>query len=396
MKHKELIKCAEETSEKLIKFLMDIVSIKSLSGQEKEVINRIADEMMSLGYDEVKIDGFGNVIGRIGSGSKIIAIDGHVDTVDLGDINQWKVTHPLKPAIVNGRLYGRGTADQKGGFACAVYGGWLLKEKGLLDDFTLFVVGSVQEEECDGLCWRWIIEKEGIKPDVVILTEPTSLRIYRGQRGRAELYAETFGVSAHGSTPHLGVNAIYKMCHIIPKIEELNESLKPQGGLAKGTICVTQIFSESPSANAVPDRCRITLDRRLTFGEDEKLVIDQLKELSKELNVGIYEYDRPTWKGTLYPVKKYYPTWIVDESHIAVKTAKKVYKSLFNKEPVDGFWKFSTNGVSICGVHKIPCVGFGPGNEEQAHAPDEYVEIEQLPKACAFYALFPLYYCKNY
>ena len=212
---------ARQHEPQLLKFMKDLIATRSLSSQEGNVIKRIQAEMKKLGYDEVRVDPMGNVIGRIGKGKRVIAIDGHVDTVDVGDLKQWK-TDPFTPVVKNGILYGRGTSDMKGGVASAIYAGALLKKSGFPKDVTLYVTGTVQEEDCDGLCWQYIVKEDKLRPHVVVITEPTSLRIYRGHRGRMEIEVETTGISCHGSAPERGVNAVYKMAPIIADIEKLN------------------------------------------------------------------------------------------------------------------------------------------------------------------------------
>jgi len=394
----EVLERAYGYTDEIASFLMDIVAIPSLSGQEKDVVDRIKAEMKQCGFDEVSVDAFGNVIGRIGNGKTVIAMDAHIDVVDVGERDLWDF-EPFSPFIKDGKLYGRGASDQKGGMASMVYGMKILKELGLIDDFTVYITGTVQEEDCDGLCWQYILKEGIIKPEVVVLTEPTGLKVYRGQRGRMEIKVTTKGVSAHGSAPERGDNAIYKMAPILLELKELNERLKHDDFLGKGTLTVSQIFFKSPSACSVADECSITIDRRLTAGETKESAIREIMELkaSKEVDarVELYRYDKPTYTGLRYPTDKYFPTWSTPEGHKAVKSAITVYENLFDKKPVVDKWTFSTNGVAISGMFGIPCVGFGPGYEEQAHAPNEYTPVEHLPKAAAFYALFPYIYTKG-
>ncbi len=398
MDSEKILKKAEEYTDEIASFLMDIVAIPSLSGQEEKVVKRIEAEMKRSGFDEVRIDGFGNVIGKIGNGSTAIAMDAHIDVVDIGERALWDF-EPFSPFIKDGRLYGRGTSDQKGGMAAMVYGMKILKELKLLDDFTVYITGTVQEEDCDGLCWQYILKESIIKPEVVVLTEPTGLKIHRGHRGRMEIKVTTRGISAHGSAPERGDNAIYKMAPILLELQELNKRLKYDEFLGKGTLTVSQIFFKSPSACSVADECSITIDRRLTVGETKESAIQEITNLKActdaKAEVELYKYDSPTHTGLRYPTEKYFPTWSTPKEHRAVKSAITTYKQLFNKEPAVDKWTFSTNGVAISGMFGIPCVGFGPGYEELAHAPNEYTPVEHLPKATAFYALFPYIYTKG-
>lgn len=177
--------------------LSKLIRIKSLSGQEREVQLELKRQMEEAGFDTVRIDGLGNVIGRIGTGKKILAIDGHMDTVDIGQLSNWQFD-PLGGEIRDGYVHGRGTVDQEGGAAAFVTAGRIIKNLDLADGLTIYFTGTVMEEDCDGLCWKYLVEEEGLKPDCVIVTEPTNLSIYRGHRGRMEMHVHLNGLSAHG------------------------------------------------------------------------------------------------------------------------------------------------------------------------------------------------------
>jgi len=367
--------------------LSRLVRIKSLTAHEKDVQMELKRQMEEAGFDEVFIDGMGNVIGRIGRGKKILAIDGHMDTVDIGNQANWSFD-PLGGEIKDGFVHGRGSVDQKGGPAAFVTAGRILKELGFDKDITVWFVGSVMEEDCDGLCWKYIIEEDKIVPDAVILTEPTNLNLYRGQRGRMEMQIHFHGRSSHGSAPERGVNAIYMASGVALEIAKLNERLAFDEFLGKGSITVTEIISRSPSLCAVSDYARIHVDRRLTTGETRETAVRELEELIKGLNahVELPDYRETAFTGLEYGMEKYYPTWKTAEDHLSVRTGVASYKKLFGKEPVVDKWTFSTNGIMTCGIFGIPTIGFGPGNEVLAHAPDEKVPVSDLVAASAFYA----------
>ena len=380
---------AKKYADYTAKNLSTVIKHKSLSCQEKEVASDIKKMMDEAGFDEVKIDGLGNVIGRIGNGKKIIAIDGHIDTVDLGNLDAWEFD-PLGGEIKDGYVLGRGTTDQTGGPVAAITAGKILKELGLENDITLYVTATVMEEDCDGLCWKYIVEEDKIKPDCVIVTEPTNLNIYRGHRGRMEIEVSFYGLSAHGSAPERGENAIYMASKAALEIEELNERLAEDVFLGKGSVTISEFVSSSPSLCAVSDFAKIHLDRRLTWGEDKELALNEIKNIVEGMNakVELLHYEETAYTGLTYGMEKYFPTWKIEEDHPVIQTGVKVFKELFNHDPVVDKWTFSTNGVTINGIYKIPVIGFGPGNEELAHAPNEKVAIEHLVKASAFYAMF--------
>jgi len=376
----------------MVQFLRELIAIPSESGQERAVIQRIAGEMESVGFDEVDIDPMGNLLGRIGDGRRVVAIDTHVDTVGVGNLSEW-ARDPYGAVLEDGIIYGRGASDQKGPMASMVYAGKMIKALGLEDDYTLYIVATVQEEDCDGLCWQYIVNEDGVRPDVVVITEPTNLNVYRGHRGRIEIEVSTKGKSCHASAPERGVNAVCNMMPVIQEIVQLNERLKHDPFLGKGTVAVTHIGCDTPSLNAVPSHCSIYLDRRLTAGEDRELAVreveDAVRRAGIEASVTVPRYNKPGYTGLVYETEKYFPSWVVAEEHPAVQTAVGTYRELFDSEPHVGRWVFSTNAVSITGMYGIPSVGFGPGDEIYAHTVDEQMPVEQLVKAAAFYAAFP-------
>lgn len=395
----EILKKAQSYKADMTKFLRDMVAIPSESCDEKLVILRIKKEMEKVGFDKVEIDPMGNILGYIGHGSHLIAMDAHIDTVGIGEIKNWTFD-PYKGFEDDVYIGGRGTSDQEGGMASMVYAGKIIKDLGLEDDYTLVVTGTVQEEDCDGLCWQYIIKEDKLKPEFVVSTEPTSCKIYRGHRGRMEIKVNVRGVSCHGSAPERGDNAIYKMAPIIEQIEKLNENgLAYDPFLGKGTVTISEIFHKSPSRCAVADGCWISLDRRLTVGENDKTSIAEIENLpavkAAKGEVSMYMYERPSYTGLLYPTECYFPTWVIPEESVYVQSLKEGYEKLFKKAPVIDKWTFSTNGVSIMGRFGIPCVGFGPGDEKEAHAPNEKTRKEDLVICAALYATIPGLYLEH-
>lgn len=373
-------------------FLKDLIATKSLSAGERAVVERIRDEMLTVGFDEVKFDGFGNVLGRVGSGPRVIALDAHVDTVDSGDLSLW-TRDPWDPLEKDGILYGRGASDQKGGMAAMVYAGKLIKELGLAGDASVWMVGSAMEEDCDGLCWQYILREKVLAPEVVVITEPTNLQLYRGHRGRMEIEVETKGLSCHGSAPERGVNAVYKMAPIIAGVEQMGVRFHTDPFLGQGTVTISEVRSTSPSLCAVADSCTIHLDRRLTFGETEESALAEIRALpaviQAEAQVRVLDYSEKAWTGLVYPTRKYYPSWVTPEDHPAVRAAVEAHEGLFGKPPAVGRWTFSTNGVATAGMFGVPTLGFGPGNEQYAHSPQDQIPVAHLEVAMALYAAFP-------
>ncbi len=381
----------------MTRFLRDLVRIPGESTGEEGHINRIAEEMRNLGFDKVEIDPMGNVLGYMGSGKTLIAFDAHIDTVGIGNRSNWTFD-PYEGYESDTEIGGRGTSDQLGGIVSSVYGAKIMKDLDLLSDkYTVLVTGTVQEEDCDGLCWQYIINEDGIRPEFVVITEPTDGNIYRGQRGRMEIRVDVKGISCHGSAPERGDNAIFKMADILLEVKALNDTLHFDPFLGKGTLTVSEIFFSSPSRCAVADGCGISIDRRLTDGETYTLALEQIAALPSVKKYGaevsMYPYDRPSYKNLVYPTDCYFPTWVIPADHPATCAMVDAYQSMYGTPKVDK-WTFSTNGVSIMGRFGIPCIGFGPGKEAQAHAPNEKTWKADLVRCAAVYAAVPSLYCK--
>lgn len=382
----------------MVKFLREIVAIPSQTGIEGRVIERIRAEMKRVGaFDKIWVDKFGNLFGRIGSGPRLIAIDAHVDTVGVGDPAEWK-HDPYKGRVANGTVYGRGAGDQKGAVPAMVYAARIIKDMKLRrDDWSVLMTFTVSEEDCDGLNWQYIVQESGIRPECVVVTDSTNCRILRGQRGRMEIGVSVRGRSCHGSMPHKGDNAVYKIARVIGEIEKLNGTLKKDAFLGDGTITVSYVDCKTPSLCAVPDHAYIHIDRRLTTGETKELAVRQVKAAVKragvQADVTICRYDKPTYTGMTYPTESYFPTWLEREDSAPVAGAVATHDGLFGQTPPVGRWTFSTNGVSIAGMFGIPCVGFGPAPESVAHTVNDSVPIEHLVRCAAFYAAFPRTYC---
>ncbi len=381
---------AEAHRDDVVRFLRDLIAIPATSCQEGPVIRRIEAEMKRVGFDEVRIDPMGNVLGRIGSGRRTVMMDSHTDTVGVGDPKEWAFD-PYAGKVEGGCVWGRGASDQRAGIACLVYAGKLIKDLDLADDVTVWMCGSVEEEDSDGIAWLYILREDGIRPDGIVITEPTNLRVYRGHRGRMEIEVHVPGVSCHASAPERGVNPIYKATRIVQEVEALNGRLKDDPFLGPGTIAVTDIRAMTPSVCAVPSSATFHLDRRLTAGETKESAVAEIRALPSlgDAAVEVLQYRVKSWTGLEYGMEKYYPTWVLEESHPLVRSGVETYRALFGAAPAVDKWTFSTNGVATMGIMKVPTIGFGPGEEDNAHSAREHVPIAHLVAATQFYTAFP-------
>ena len=393
---------AKKYEKQMVAFLRDLVAIPSESGQERPVIERIKQEMKAVNaFDRIWTDKMGNLLAQVGTpgkGKKLIAIDAHVDTVGVGDPKEWK-HDPYKGKVAGGRVWGRGAGDQEGAIPAMVYAAKILRDLNAdVSEYCLLLTCTVMEEDCDGLCWQYIVNEDKIRPDAVVVTDSTDCTILRGQRGRMEIGVTTHGRSCHGSMPDKGENAVYKIAAIVREIEELHKNrLKSDPFLGKGTITVSHIECKSPSLCAVPGQAYIHLDRRLTTGDTKQSAVAEVKDAVKragvKADVEILRYAVPSYTGLVYETEKYFPTWCEDEESLPVQAAVKTYHEALGSVPTVHRWTFSTNAVSIAGMYGIPCVGFGPAPESVAHTVDDSVPIEHLVKCAAFYAGFPQAYC---
>jgi putative selenium metabolism hydrolase len=389
----EVQKRVNSSREEIIQFMLDICAIPSMDSKIGPVGERIQAEMRKLGFDEVRFDKMGNTIGKIGNGKRVMVYDSHIDTVGIGDASSWG-WDPFKGKIENGVLYARGASDEKGSTPGMIYGLAMARDLGFLDDWTVYYCGNM-EEWCDGIAPNSFVEVDPkVKPDFVVIGEPTKMQVYRGHKGRVELKVTSTGKSAHAASHHLGDSALYKMLNVISGIRDLDAHLKTHEFLGKGTIMVTDTRISTASINAVPDGFTIFIDRRLTFGESKEEAVQQVKDLipgflRDQITVEELFYDEPSYTGFVFPVDKYYPAWALEEKHPIVQAGMETIKQLWNENRPTGKWSFSTNGTYWAGKAGIPSIGFGPGDEIYAHTIMDQVPLEEVVKATEFYAWFP-------
>ncbi|HCU81272.1 MAG TPA: YgeY family selenium metabolism-linked hydrolase [Chloroflexi bacterium] len=382
-----------EAQEVMLNFFREIVAIPSMDGQIGEVGKRVAREMDRLGFDNIRFDKMGNIMGRVGSGSRILVYDSHIDTVGVGSLDSWE-WDPFEGKIEDGVLYARGACDEKGSTPGMIYGMAIAQELGFLNDWTIWYFGNM-EEWCDGIAANTFVEVDPmIKPDYVVIGEPTNLEVYRGQKGRLEMEIVSRGRSAHAASNHLGDNAIYNLLPIIDAINKLEPKLGTHEFLGGGKITVTDMHVKTASINAVPDEAVITIDRRMTLGETREDVFNQVKELipresRKKIAIRELFYDEASYTGYVYPVEKYFPAWLMDNDHPLCLAGQATRSDMGLKYSDTGKWDFSTNGIYWAGKAEIPSIGFGPGEEETAHTVNDSVRLDDVVKATEFYALLP-------
>jgi putative selenium metabolism hydrolase len=380
-----LIIRGNDMTDDLIAFTQGLVQIRSYSGEEGDAIKFIKEKMVSLGYDEVNIDRYGNVVGRVGSGEKVILFDSHIDTVRVNDEDLWELP-PFSGAIKDGCLWGRGSVDMKSGAAASVYAAAAAKANGWLDGKTVYVSCSTFEEDCDGEALKQALNGLNKKPDFAIICEPSSNLIATGHKGKAQVIITTHGVSAHGSAPEKGRNAVYEMAEIIERVNRTNLDLMSKPS-PHGTLVLSRISSISVSLNAVPSECQIYLDRRMAVGETEQTVRDEIDRIiaGKDASWEIDTMHRTTWTGEPLEYRPLHPAWQIGLDHELTKAFISACTDVKGSKPDKfDFWDFSTNAVAVVS-QGIPTIGFGPGEHKLAHMRDEKVSVDQVTEASTIY-----------
>ncbi len=383
---------SEKDSQSVITLCQNLIKAKSYSGNEKAAADCLSSFFKANDFDSVTTDKYGNIIGCIKGkypGKKLL-FDGHIDTVPVSDSDGW-LYPPFEAEIHDGRIYGRGTSDMKGAVAAMAYAAAKFA-KNSSREFSgeIYVAGVVHEECFEGVAARSISEQ--IKPDIVIIGEASNLNIKVGQRGRAEIVVETFGVPAHSANPEKGVNAVYNMMKLINEIKQIHPASHEK--LGYGISELIDIKSEPyPGKSVVPSYCRATYDRRLLPNETEESVLKPIQDIiSKikasdsgfEAKVGFAYGKEQCYTGETIEAKRFFPAWIYDENSDEVLSVKaEMEKSGFI--PKTDCYHFCTNGSHYAGEAGIMTIGIGPSKENLAHTVNEYIEVEQLTKAVEAY-----------
>ncbi len=382
---RQITELFEEFGNELIDFYRQSVRTRSYSDEEGDYARLILAKMKELGFDEAWIDPAGNVAGKVGDGPNVIHFDSHMDTVHVNDAEHWRAP-PFDANLLDGFVYGRGSVDMKGGLSASLFAAISAKRHGLLAGKTVYVTGSVCEEYCDGVCLEHFYRDSGIRPNVCIICEPSNNVITLGHTGKVQARIKTHGVSAHGSAPEKGVNAVYEMAEIITRVDELNKRLgKTKGG---GTVVLSKISCITASLNAVPSECEIYLDRRLRLGETTEQVKEELDGLIAGKPRATWEpgtLHHTSWNGVELTYEPCHDPWKIPEDAPLTKTCNAAYEATFGRAPDRyDFWDFGTNAVVPVSMG-IPTIGFGPGEYKLAHMRNECCDPQKVLDACSFY-----------
>ncbi|MFV0465505.1 MAG: YgeY family selenium metabolism-linked hydrolase [Lachnospiraceae bacterium] len=382
----------EKQKNEVIVLCQSMIAAKSYSGEEAAAANVLKEYFTASGFDETIVDEYGNVIGVLKGNrpGKKILFDGHIDTVPVVSAGKWS-KDPFGAEISDGRIYGRGTTDMKGAVSAMAAAAAIFGEETKRDfPGEIYVAGVVHEECFEGIAARSISKK--VNPDYVVIGEASDLNLKIGQRGRAEIKVETFGVPAHSANPEKGINAVYQMCTVINAIRTI---VPPEHEiLGKGILELVDIKSSPyPGASVVPEYCVATYDRRLLVGETREGVLEPIQKVldqlmqedpSMKVKVSYATGKEKCYTGNLISGERFFPGWLFDENETYIQD---VLAELKNRQftPEITQYNFCTNGSHYAGEAGIPTIGMGPSTESLAHTIDEYIEIDQLLRVTECY-----------
>jgi putative selenium metabolism hydrolase len=378
---------AERLREPMVRFARELVARPSLPGQEKAVAERMAEEMRSLGYHEVRIDRTGNVIGLIrrtssnGQAGRSVMFNTHMDQVDVGDPARWPYP-PFAGEVVEGHIWGRGTSDLKGALAAQVYAGALVLASGVHRPNDVYVSGVVQEE-IGGHGAAMLAEE--LKTDYVVVGEPSANRLALGHRGRFEIHITIQGKSVHASVPGSGINPLYAMSRFLLGLEKLAFEPDPaHPALGATTVAPTLVSTDQVSANVVPGEAKVVLDIRNPPGHKPETILEAIREvLYGALTDGASGTAEipPTTMTSYTGLTRTYtipavPFGLAEESHLA-RAAQTIVAKALGRDVQTQIWRFATDaGHFVAGGMQV--IGFGPGYEEVIHTVNERISIDLM------------------
>jgi len=394
-----MLKYVQDTKNEYVEFLKKLVSIRSYSGEEKELSECLVEAFKEIGVDEAFTDGVGNAVAIIrgtGEGPNIV-LSGHMDIVPEGNVDLWVPFKPYEPEIVDGKMYGRGTSDMKEGLAAvycamkAIMENVVKKGQRLSGDITF--CGVVQEEPAVMLGMKYFLEhtmeEHDIKCDVVYIAEPSNNNLTTGQRGKMELVVKTYGKCAHSSAPEEGINALEHMIPVLKAIFEKDGITLLEDAAGKTCLTVTNIeVKPGGTLSCIPDECEISIDRRFTPEQSDEDIIGEFEAIFAKLQAENPEFkatvepryfDMVSWTGYEEKARKWHPSWQMDRDNEYVVRAFKALEGI-GQTPKEQYSKGGTDGSMTCAIHKIPTIIYSGGEGSVCHKEKEWVDIEEAVK----------------
>jgi putative selenium metabolism hydrolase len=367
-----------------IELTQRLVQTPGLSGAEGEVADQVEDAMNALGFRNVYRDALGDVVGFVGPQTETTALlfDAHMDVVPVA--GKWRMD-PFGGEIVDGRLYGRGSTDMKGALAAVICGAAAAAKSGKLSR-QVAVSATVLEETLECAALGAVVEQ--VRPEQVVICEPSNLTIKLGQKGRAEILLTIEGIPAHAAFPDRGKNPIQLAAKALDALEKIEFPKDPFIGEA--ILVATDIISDPyPSISLIPPKVTVRFDRRTVPGETEDGILNQILDALKSIDGQAFSLSvtRDTvqaYTGEVIEAPRNFAAWKVERDIPLVKAAEAGIIAA-GLEPKFGFWGFCTNGSETAGKRNIPTIGLGPGIEDDAHIADESISVEELRKAKIVY-----------
>ena len=395
-----MLQTIKENREDFIKVMEEMTAIKSLPGEEGEVAEYLLKKLQKMQPDEAFIDGIGNVVAVVrgnGTGPNIL-LNGHMDIVPEGSLENWGAYDPYVPVIEDGKMIGRGTSDMKCGLAAQLFAMEAMvkaaSESGRKLPGDLIFCAVVQEEPAEMFGMEYFFDhtmkEKNLVCYVALIAEPSDGDLAIGQRGKMELVVKTYGKCAHSSVPKEGVDALEFMLPILQDIyTHTGIDLEPDPYLGETVIAVTNVIVK-PGGNlsTIPDECEICVDRRYATNQTDEELLGEFEAIFKRLKTRYPEfkatveprvYEETSWTGYTKRVRKWHPAWRVPRDHPFVEQAFRALEKV-GQTPKETYKQAGTDGSMTCCIHKIPTIIYSGAPAGQAHQPKEYVEIEEMVK----------------
>ena len=368
--------------EEALALLKLMVSTNTVNGNEI-VLERKLKEILEKEGLECEIDEFGpngraNMVVKypgLDHSKPVLAMTGHMDTVPVGQV-QWE-HDPFACEIADGMLYGRGAADMKGGDAACLFAMLLMKRAGVVPKQDLIYIATAGEETLS-LGANRFVEQDGMKNvGALIVCEPSGLKQTIAHKGAIWVKVEFFGKTAHGSMPHLGINALLQMTRFVEALRDLPFAVEPNPTLGMPTVSVNKCVAGA-ATNVVPDHAEVELDFRTIPGQTWEDVQTHIKRA-----LAIAAEDDPNFSCKYaYMGKVLAPVACPSKHHIMDALDEAAGRKLVRKSV-----NFFTD-ASVLVEPGLPVVIFGPGEDDQAHKPNEHIPLEQFYEAINIYYNF--------
>lgn len=363
------------------KFLQELVSFPTVNGDEKPLAEYVASTLEKYGFQtslQPVADNRANVVARYGQSDNQVVFTGHLDVVPPGE--GWESADPFQLTHRDGRFYGRGSCDMKGGIAAMMASAVRAVETGEIRDCELRLV-FVADEEVDGLGTQYYVEhQQPTEKTIVIIGEPTMLEACIAHRGVTRFRVTIHGRQCHSGLPQDGINAINQMARFLLEVERFDQERQSLdcGILPPPNMTATMLHS-GVKENAVPGISEVVLDCRTVPGETVQTLRDSILDILRRLFDGT---------PVTYEVQDFIEVTpsSTKADGLVCTAVKNAFREAFGQEAVVTYFKGCCDMSYFCKAGYAETLLCGPGSMDQAHIVDEFIEIEQLHKAVDLYS----------